>query len=235
MSEGTAWYSTAPALPSDWLAALEGSRFQWKPLPLVDRDAPIADPRPIERAASELPLYDGWIAVDAWGAEALLERAGGALPARLLTASVGTAALWLLREFEIEPQIQATTVADLVLQLAPRTGRQQRFLAPSGSALPLDPQAFQGIEVVCPVAYGAQAPSGLAEAIDLSASQDRPQPLLFLDPGSVEAIHRSGFDLSSIVPFALDAHVAERLQNHDLSPRLVSSEPDEILNLVEGR
>src|SRR5437764_14451239 len=59
-------------------------------LPLLEV-VPPADPRPLERAAAELALYDWLIFTSTNTVEAFLPLTGGALPARLKVAAVGAA------------------------------------------------------------------------------------------------------------------------------------------------
>ncbi len=60
------------------------------------------DPRPLERAATELALYDWLVFTSANAVEAFMPLTGGALPARIRVAVVGPATAEVLRGFEVE-------------------------------------------------------------------------------------------------------------------------------------
>lgn len=231
MSRPVAWYSTAPTLPEEWLRSLASTEVDWRPLPLVDTATPPPDPRPIERAASELPLYDAWIAADAWAAAALLERAGGALPSRLATISVGLAACWLLAEHGIESTIAADSIDAVVAALAHRDGRQERLLLPGGEAATTDlgRRIGPGFEVVSPPAYGSGLPPGTLDRLrDFEA--DRPATVLFTDIASVAAFRRHAGP-GAIRALALDAHVAEALAQIGVTAAEVGADP---MRIAEG-
>jgi uroporphyrinogen-III synthase len=130
-------------------------------LPLLEV-VPPADPRPLERAASELALYD-WIAFTSANAvEAFLPLTGGSLPPRLRVAAVGAATAEALRGWEIEPHLTGTSdAAGLAADLAPQVGRRRRVLLPQAAdARPtlLDGLAAAGAEAVAVVAYDKRVP-----------------------------------------------------------------------------
>ncbi len=131
-------------------------------LPLLEI-VPPADPRPLERAASELPLYH-WIAFTSANAvRAFLPFADGALPQRLRVAAVGPATARALRVAGITPSIVAPTAQaeGLVEALAPHLGRRQRVLLPQAAeardALATGLTAA-GAEVVALIAYEKRLP-----------------------------------------------------------------------------
>ncbi len=131
-------------------------------LPLLEV-VPPADPRPLERAASELALYD-WIAFTSANAvEAFLPLAGGPLPHRLRVAAVGPATAEALRGWEIEPHLTAaqSDAAGLAAVLAPHVGRRRRVLLPlAADARPalLEGLAAAGAEAIAVVAYDKRLP-----------------------------------------------------------------------------
>jgi len=128
---------------------------------------PPADPRPLERAASELPLFD-WIAfASANAVEALLSLAAGALPARLRVAAVGPATAAALRAFGIEPHLEAplSGAEGLAEALAPHVARRRRVLLPQAAdARPVLATRLEqaGAEVVAVVAYDKRLPADAA-------------------------------------------------------------------------
>src|SRR5262245_56794702 len=71
-------------------------------LPLLEV-VPPPDPRPLERAASELALYDWLILTSTNAVDAFLPLTGGALPPRLKVAAVGAATAAALAEYGILP------------------------------------------------------------------------------------------------------------------------------------
>jgi uroporphyrinogen-III synthase len=128
---------------------------------------PPKDPRPLERATSELPLYD-WVAFTSANAvEAFLPHALGALPARLSLAVVGPATAAALRSFGVEPQLEApgTSAESLAEAMAPRVARRRRVLLPQAAdarATLAERLAGAGAEVVTVVAYDKRLPPGAA-------------------------------------------------------------------------
>jgi uroporphyrinogen-III synthase len=130
-------------------------------LPLLDV-VPPADPRPLERAAAELPLYDWAVFTSANAVEALMQFAGGALPPRLRTAAVGRATAAALRAWEVEPAVVAgPDGAALVAALAPHVARRRRVLVPQAADARrtlADGLAEAGAEVAIVVAYEKRLP-----------------------------------------------------------------------------
>jgi uroporphyrinogen-III synthase len=131
-------------------------------LPLLEVIPP-ADPRPLERAATELALYDWLVFTSANAVEAFLPLTGGAIPDRVRVAVVGPATAEALRGFEIEPYLEArqTDAEGLVAELAPYVARRRRVLLPQASdARPTlaDGLAAAGAEPVTIVAYDKRLP-----------------------------------------------------------------------------
>ncbi|HEV7785882.1 MAG TPA: uroporphyrinogen-III synthase, partial [Thermoanaerobaculia bacterium] len=131
-------------------------------LPLLEV-VPPADPRPLERAATELALYDWLVFTSANAVEAFLPLTGGALPARVRVAVVGPATAAALRSFEVEPFLEAqkADAEGLVADLAPYVARRRRVLIPQASdARPTlaEGLAAAGAEAVTIVAYDKRLP-----------------------------------------------------------------------------
>ncbi|MBW8875044.1 MAG: uroporphyrinogen-III synthase [Acidobacteria bacterium] len=131
-------------------------------LPLLEV-VPPADPRPLERAATELALYDWLVFTSANAVEAFLPLTGGALPARVRVAVVGPATAEALRSFEVEPHLEArkADAEGLVADLAPHVARRRRVLLPQASdARPAlaEGLAAAGAEAVAIVAYDKRLP-----------------------------------------------------------------------------
>ncbi|HEV8581850.1 MAG TPA: uroporphyrinogen-III synthase [Thermoanaerobaculia bacterium] len=144
------------------VAAFERAGAAVELLPLLEV-VPPADPRPLERAASELALYD-WIAFTSANAvEAFLPLTGGALPPRLRIAVVGKATAAALQAWEIEPHLTAgqADAEGLAAELAPHVGRQRRVLLPQATdARPalLEGLTAAGAEAIAVVAYDKRLP-----------------------------------------------------------------------------
>lgn len=136
-------------------------------LPLLEVFPP-ADPRPLERAASELALYDWLVLTSANAVESLLEASGGALPARLEVAAIGLATAQALRDYGIEPAVVAaeSRAEGLADEIAPRIRRRRRVLLPqAGDARPMLAERLEaaGAEVVRVTAYCKRAPDQATE------------------------------------------------------------------------
>jgi uroporphyrinogen-III synthase len=141
-----------------------GARVEELPLLAV---VPPADLRPLERAASELPLFDWLVFSSANAVEALLSLAGGALPARLSVAVVGAATAAAVRGFAVEPRLEAprADAESLAGELAPLVARRRRVLLPQAAdARPVIAEllAAAGAEVVPIVAYDKRLPDDAA-------------------------------------------------------------------------
>ncbi len=155
-------------------AAFQAAGATVELLPLLEV-VPPADPRPLERAASELALYDWLVFTSANAVDAFLPLTGGALPHRLRTAVVGPATAEALRAFEIEPHLIAARAdaEGLAAELAPYVDRRRRVLLPQAAdARPVlaEELARAGAEAVTVVAYDkglpADAPRRAAELFD---------------------------------------------------------------------
>ncbi|HEX9940989.1 MAG TPA: uroporphyrinogen-III synthase [Thermoanaerobaculia bacterium] len=131
-------------------------------LPLLEV-VPPADPRPLERAASELALYDWLVFTSTNAVEAFLPLTGGTLPPRLRVAAVGPATAEALRVWEVEPHLLASRpdAEGLAADLAPYVGRRRRVLLPQAAdARPalLEGLAAAGAEPIAVVAYDKRLP-----------------------------------------------------------------------------
>jgi uroporphyrinogen-III synthase len=136
-------------------------------LPLLEIIPP-ADPRPLERAASELALYDWLVFTSTNAVEAFLPLTGGSVPGRLRIAVVGPATAEALRAWEIEPHLVAGGVAGradaegLLAELGPLVDRSRRVLLPQAAdARPTlaEGLARAGAEAVAIVAYDKALPA----------------------------------------------------------------------------
>lgn len=154
---------TRAAHQSEGLAAafrLAGATVEHLPLLEV---IPPADSRPLERAASELPLYDWLVFTSSNAVDAFLPLTGGALPPRLRVAVVGPATAAALRTHGFEPHLTATRVdaEGLLADLAPLVDRSRRVLLPQAAdARPVLAEGLSraGAEVVAVVAYDKGLP-----------------------------------------------------------------------------
>jgi uroporphyrinogen-III synthase len=148
------------------LAAFATAGAELAVLPLLEV-VPPTDPRPLERAASELALYDWLVFTSANAVHAFLSLAGGALPPRLKVATVGTATAAAVREYEIEPEIAGgTDAAALAAALALHVARRRRVLLPQAAdAAPtlVEALAEAGAEPVAVVAYDKRLPEDAPE------------------------------------------------------------------------
>ncbi|HVR30094.1 MAG TPA: uroporphyrinogen-III synthase [Thermoanaerobaculia bacterium] len=146
---------------------LESRGATVEPLSLLEILAP-QDSRPLERAATELALYDWLVLTSANAVESLLPLAGGTLPSRLGVAVIGGATARSLRGYGVEPALvaersQAEGLAEL---LEPRVRRRRRVLLPQAEdARPLLAERLEaaGAEVVRVAAYRKRLPEGAAE------------------------------------------------------------------------
>jgi uroporphyrinogen-III synthase len=137
-----------------------GARVELLPLLEV---VPPADPRPLERAATELALYDWLVFTSANAVEAFLPLTGGVLPSRVRVAVVGPATAAALRSFDVEPHLEArkADAEGLVVELSPHVARRRRVLLPQASdARPIlaEGLAAAGAEAVTIVAYDKRLP-----------------------------------------------------------------------------
>jgi uroporphyrinogen-III synthase len=138
-------------------------------LPLLEV-CPPADPRPLERAASELSLYDWLVFTSTNAVDAFLPLTGGALPPRLQVAAVGAATAEALRNEGIEVHLQAaggrSDAEGLLADLAPRVARRRRVLLPQAAdARPtlVEGLAAAGADPVTVIAYDKRVPPGVAD------------------------------------------------------------------------
>lgn len=145
--------------------AAAGARVETLPLLEV---VPPADPRPVERAASELPLYDWLVFTSSNAVEAFLPATGGALPARLKVAAIGPATAAAARAHEVAVDLEAgrSDAEGLAGALAPHVGRRRRVLLPQAAdARPALAEELiaAGAEVVTLTAYDKALPAAAPE------------------------------------------------------------------------
>lgn len=130
-------------------------------LPLIEV-VPPADPRPLARAASELPLYDWAVLTSANGARALLDAAEGSLPHRLAVAVVGNATAAVLREAGIEPRLVATkgNAEALLADLSPHVANRRVLLPQAADARSLLARSLEaaGADLSVVIAYDKRPP-----------------------------------------------------------------------------
>jgi uroporphyrinogen-III synthase len=148
------------------VADLERRGLRPVPLPLLEI-VPPADARALERAVSELSLYDWLVFTSANGVEALLPHAGGALPPRLRVAAAGSATSEALRAFGVEPDVVAAQGGGggLLPALTPMVMRSRRLLLPLAADARSDLQRgleAAGAEVVRVEAYAKRLPAAAA-------------------------------------------------------------------------
>jgi uroporphyrinogen-III synthase len=159
------------------LRAFEAAGATVEPLPLLEI-VPPAHPHALERAASELALYDWLVLTSVNAVEAFLPLAGGSLPPRLRVATVGAATAAALASYEIEPDWTGGSDAEeLLAALAPHVTRRRRVLLPQ--AADARSTLFEGLnqagaEVVTVVAYDKRLPP---EAPDRAAELFAASPL----------------------------------------------------------
>jgi uroporphyrinogen-III synthase len=144
-------------------AAFAAAGFQVELLPLLEV-VPPADPRPLERAASELALYDWVVFTSTNAVEAFLPLTGGGLPARLRIAAVGPATAEALRAWEVEPHLTASKsdAEGLLADLGPLVSRRQRVLLPQAAdARPalVEGLTRAGADPVAVMAYDKRLPA----------------------------------------------------------------------------
>lgn len=159
-------------------AAFEHAGATVELLPLLEVTPP-SDPRPLERAATELALYDWVVFTSSNAVEAFLPLSGGAFPPRLQVAVVGPATAEALRAWEIEPHLIArkADAESLALELAPRVGRRRRVLLPQAAdarATLQEGLTAAGAEAVAVTAYDKRLP---ADASPRAASLFSASPL----------------------------------------------------------
>jgi uroporphyrinogen-III synthase len=146
----------------DLAAAFAHAGARVELLPLLEV-VPPADPRPLERAATELALYDWVVFTSANAVEAFLPLTGGAFPERVKVAVVGPATAEALRAFEIEPHLEArrADAEGLVADLAPHVARRRRVLIPQAAdarSTLAEGLAAAGAEAITVVAYDKRLP-----------------------------------------------------------------------------
>jgi uroporphyrinogen-III synthase len=156
--------------------ALEAAGATVAVLPLLEV-VPPANVHPVERAASELALYDWLVLTSANAVAAFLPLTGGVLPARLKVAVVGDATARAVRAWDVEPALQPARAdaEGLLAELSPLVSRSERVLLPQAAdARPSlsEGLAAAGAEAVTVVAYDKRLPSdAVARARELFADQ----------------------------------------------------------------
>jgi uroporphyrinogen-III synthase len=148
----------------DLAAAFAAAGARVELLPLLEV-VPPADPRPLERAAAELPRYDWLVLTSANAVEALLPLIGGTLPPTLRVAVVGRAtAEALLLRFGVNAELTGERDAeDLLQSLSPYLEKGRRILLPQAAdARPTlaEGLAAAGAEVTAVIAYDKRLPEG---------------------------------------------------------------------------
>jgi uroporphyrinogen-III synthase len=157
-------------------AAFEAAGFKVDLLPLLEVVPPL-DPRPLERAASELALYDWVVFTSTNAVAAFLPLTGGALPQRLRVAAVGPATAHALRLWEVEPHLTAAKAEaeGLVAELGPLVNRRQRVLLPQAAdarSVLVEGLTKAGAEPVAVIAYDKRLPQEApARAAELFSDQ----------------------------------------------------------------
>ncbi len=135
-------------------------------LPLIEVIPP-RDPRPLARAASELPLYDWVVFTSANGVRALLDAAEGSFPRRLAVAAVGTATAGALREAGVEPRLVATqgNAEALLGDLAPYVAHRRVLLPQAADASPLLARGLEAAaaDLSVVIAYDKRLPPNTPE------------------------------------------------------------------------
>ena len=144
-------------------AAFERAGAKVELLPLLEIVA-AADPRPLERAAAELALYDWVVFTSTNAVDAFMPLTGGALPPRLSIAVVGPATAEALQKWQVEPHLLASRseAEGLLADLLPHLGRRRRVLLPQ--AADARPTLFEGLtaagaEPVAVTAYDKALPA----------------------------------------------------------------------------
>lgn len=225
--------------------AFEEAGAQVERLPLLEI-VPPQDPKPLERACTELGLYDWLVLTSANAVEAILERTGGALPSRIRTAVVGDATARALEQMDLTPTLTATPshAAGLLDTLRPHLGRQQRLLLPQ--AEDADPVLARGLraagaEAVAIVAYSKRLPSDAHQAAHRLFS-DQPLGWITFTSGSTArnfiqvlgdnwATRRGELLAASIGPLT-----SAELRRHSVVPAAEARHPDDgsLVKAVEG-
>jgi uroporphyrinogen-III synthase len=129
-------------------------------LPLLEMIPP-ADPHPLERAASELSLYDWVVFTSANAVEAFLPLVG-VVPPVLRIAAVGPATAEALRSLGIKPHLTPVReeAAGLVAELAAQIGGRRVLLPQAADARPALREGLTaaGAEAVAVIAYDKRLP-----------------------------------------------------------------------------
>jgi uroporphyrinogen-III synthase len=204
---------------------------------------PPADPRPLERAASELALYDWLVLTSANAVESLLEASGGTVPARLAVAAIGDATARALREHGVEPVLVAerSRAEGLAEQLAPLVRRRSRVLLPQAEdARPLLAERLEtaGAEVVRVTAYRKRPPDRVYERARSLFAEKPWGWVTFTSPSTVrnlaealEPIWNEGRD--TLAAASIGPVTSEELRRYAVEPAAEAGSPTEA-SLVES-
>jgi uroporphyrinogen-III synthase len=154
-------------------AAFVRAGFAVDLLPLLEV-VPLADPRPLERAAAELPMYDWVVFTSANAVEAFLPIASP-VPPPLRTAAVGPATAEALRAWGIHPDLtpDKADAEGLAAELAPQVAGRRVLLPQAADARPalLAGLNAAGAEAVAVAAYDKRLPpESLRRAAELFAT-----------------------------------------------------------------
>jgi len=161
-------------------------------LPLLEI-VPPTDPRPLERAATEIVLFQWLVLTSSNAVDAFLPLTGGALPPGLRVAVIGERTAAALRAYDREPDLVApvSSAEGLAEALAPRLGRQERVLLPQASDARKvlgELLAQAGAETVRVCAYEKRRPeAAVAKAARLFASGGLGW-VTFTSPSTVEGL-----------------------------------------------
>lgn len=174
---------------SGLVASFAAAGAQVVSLPLLEV-VPPPDPRPLERSATELALYDWLVFTSANAVNEFLPLTGGVLPSRLRVAVVGQATARALSRYDIEPTLVATKshAEGLVEALAPRIARRRRVLLPQAAdARPTLARGLEaaGAEVATVVAYAKRCPPQAAQKAGEVFAEDPLGWVTFTSPSTV--------------------------------------------------
>ena len=177
---------------AELVALLEAAGASVARLPLLEI-VPPEDTRPLERASTELALFRWLVLTSANGAHALLESAGGALPANLRVAVVGTQTAAALGDYGRKPDLVATDrrAEGLVAELGPRLARRERVLLPQAAdARTALAEGLEraGAEVVRVVAYDKRTPADAGTKAAAIFAKGELGWVTFTSPSTVRAL-----------------------------------------------
>ncbi|MEE2778752.1 MAG: uroporphyrinogen-III synthase [Acidobacteriota bacterium] len=216
------------------LARLEEAGAQVEALALLEVVAP-GDGRPLERAATELALYD-WVVFTSSNAVTALMQAAGSLPQRLHIAAVGTATALALAEYDVEAElVPAERRAEgLVAELAPRVSRRQRVLLPQAAdARPTLEKGLReaGADVIRVDAYRKRTPRDAPRrAAELFGNSEDWGWVTFASPSTVrglaEVMPERWVDApAKLLAASIGPVTSAELRTHGIEPRATAPSP----------